>query len=295
MDFISDSKLLAYNDQGIIPGPNEDEAAFAARAAYCLNLRETIGSFLSESLPAFEEEASGKVINEALPITKKLFDIAPTWVPLFFSNYKLNFWHGGCAWIFQRDENSPTSAFFQLRQAFRKQERYLGLYERNELIAHEMAHVGRMMFEEPQFEELLAYKTSTSRFRRWFGPIIQAPWESALFVLTLFLIFVIDLSVTGYPEYSSKVIWLRVIPSFMFFYALSRLLNKNGQFRKCHDNLAVITKNPDAVIYRLTDKEIMTFAQLTPIEIQMFTRALPTQSLRWRLIYLAYFKPNEIS
>ena len=289
MDLISDSKLLEFNNQGIIPGPDEDEASFLKRAEYCLSLKETIGSFLSESLPAFEEEASGKVIDEALPITKKFYDIAPTWIPLFFSNYNLSFWHGGCAWIFQKDENSPTSAFFQLRQNLRNQTHYLGIYDRNELIAHEMSHVGRMMFEEPQFEELLAYQSSPSRFRRWFGPLVQAPWESALFVLTIFLIFVIDLSVASYPQYYDKVIWLRAIPAAMLTYAASRLLTKFGTYRKCFDRLSRITSQPNAVIYRMTDAEIRLFSQMEPNDISKIVTEYSETSLRWRLNHLAYF------
>ena len=116
---------------------------------------------------------------------RRIYGFAPHWVPLFFSNYQLAPWHGGCAWIFQLNDNTPYAAFLQLRSAFRTQKRYLGMYERTELIAHEMAHIGRMMFEEPEFEEIIAFQSSTNRFRRFFGPLFRSSKESMLFVIVL--------------------------------------------------------------------------------------------------------------
>ena len=95
---------------------------------------------------------------------------------MIFSNERLAPWHGGCAWIFQFAEGLPTAALIQLRQVFSRQPTFLGIYHRDELLTHELVHVGRMKFEEPRFEELFAYETSTSAFRRWFGPLIQASW-----------------------------------------------------------------------------------------------------------------------
>ena len=50
-----------------------------------------------------------------------------------------------------------------------------------------------MKFEEPQFEELLAYRNSPAAWRRWLGPIVEAPWESLLFMLSLLLLLALDL------------------------------------------------------------------------------------------------------
>jgi hypothetical protein len=291
MELLSDSKLLELNSQGIVPGPTEDESDFQKRADYCLHLRENL-SFLSETLPQLREAASDQVLEEALPTTRKFYDIAPTWIPLFFSNYKLSPWHGGCAWIFQKDDQSPTSAFFQLRQSFRTQQTYLGIYSRDELIAHELSHVGRMCFEEPQFEEFLAYRSSPSAFRRRFGPLIQSPWEGAAFLLSLFIMVVLDLSVWGHAEFYNATHWFKAIPAFMVVYAFGRLLNKHAAFRKCRDNLSALTTHPDAVIYRLTDREIHTFGQLDLETLKITMNDLKNSSLRWRLITLLSNRPS---
>lgn len=46
-----------------------------------------------------------------------------------------------------------------------------------------------MMYEEPKFEEILAFDSSTSVFRRFFGPIVKSSYESSIFILILFLLF----------------------------------------------------------------------------------------------------------
>ena len=99
-----------------------------------------------------KDRAFQAILDEASFKTKELYGIQPTWTPLFFNNYQLAPWHGGCAWIFQLTENAPTAALLQLRAPFRHQPTYLNLYRRDELIAHELSHVGRMMYQEPQFE-----------------------------------------------------------------------------------------------------------------------------------------------
>jgi hypothetical protein len=139
---ISDEQLLHYNALGIIPGPEEAEETFIARALYCLNLKNLL------------EKEGGKILPFAVNKTKfpykqlrgeesanllaQFFDIDPQWVPIFMSNYHLAPWHGGCAWIFQLQGNTPKSAFLQLR------EESSIFSDRQELIAHELAHVGRM-------------------------------------------------------------------------------------------------------------------------------------------------------
>src|ERR1700722_15718294 len=155
---ISDAHLLELNSQGLIPGPDETEETFLSRAEYCLNLREKMSEKLQESpLSVFDKPSSvEEYLAPALQLTERLYQFAPAWIPLFFSNYKLAPWHGGCAWIFQTEEGTETAAFLQLRKAFAQKKSYLKIYARDELIAHELCHVGRMCFEEPRFEEILA-------------------------------------------------------------------------------------------------------------------------------------------
>lgn len=280
--------LIALNRQGIIPGPQESEEDFLKRADYCLNLTQQIPELMGNEKP-FQSE---NYIQEPVAIADKLFGINPKWIPIYFSNYSLTPWHGGCAWIFQLSEDSPTAAIFQLRRQFRDSNKYLGIYDRDELMSHEMAHVGRMMFDEPKFEEIMAYRTSRSPFRRWLGPIVQSSFESMLFVLVLLITFFFDLFLLfaqpdHFLEYS---LWLKMIPVALIGFALMRLWRRHRLFSRCWHKLNELLKDENKVngtIYRLTDHEINEFASADVNSIKEYVGS--ENSLRWKLIKAAYW------
>lgn len=299
---LSEKELLEYNKVGLIPGPSETKEAFTERATYCLNLQNQIPEMLAHELPFSRDEIhlTNEILESGCKKARSIYDIFPSWVPLFFSNYKLSFWHGGCAWIFQQKQNSPTSAFFQLRQNFRKSKTYLGVYDQDELISHELSHVGRMMFEEPKFEEILAYRSSKSSFRRFFGPIVQSSYESTIFVLFLLLLITVDFfTITGgYKDPFSLSLIGRFGILCLISYALVRLWLRQKQFKGCLKNLRKTVSNiheADAVIYRLTDDEIIAFSRQSPEEIQQYAEEQKTHTLRWKLLDKAYFKNKNSS
>lgn len=289
---MNDKRLLELNGMGLIPGPNETESEFIRRVDYCLKLHANWPGL--NSLKEFDSiKTIGEFSEEALTRTTHLYGINPKWIPLFFSNYQLMPWHGGTAWIFQENDDLPTSAFFQLKKIFQKNRYYLGIYDRQELIAHEISHVGRMMFEEPKFEELIAYRTSSSPFRRFFGSIVQSSTESMIFVMLMFLILCLDFFFISfdYEEAFQYSLWLKLIPFVLIGYGFFRLWNRQRQFKKALQNIkGAIKKEEDAeaVIYRLTDKEIELFSKLSSNEIVKYIDENKDKSLRLRLISLAY-------
>lgn len=278
---MNSEKLLELNGLGLIPGPSENAQSFFERAMYCQELKKQWK----------EAEVAGSFSDEALKKTKELFDILPHWVPFFFSSHQLMPWHAGTCWIFQENENLPTSAFFQLKPNFKINSSYLKIYGRDELIAHEMAHVGRMMFDEPKFEELLAYRTSTSSFRRFFGPIVESSKESLLFVISLGLAFFSDLFFLAFDEAFYFEFVFKVIPFILVGFAFIRLLKKQRMFSKAYSSLKKITKNEkmvEAILYRLQDKEIKLFAKLKENEIRDYIKIHQQTDLRFRIIALQY-------
>lgn len=291
MSHTSEDKLLMFNQIGLIPGPHEEEEAFIKRVNYSLDLREFLPEDLKEHLS--EESTDPNILTDAAAQLKKQYDCNPTWTPLFFSNYKLPCWNGGCAWIFQMTETSPTSALIQLRQAFSKSANYLKLYHREELLTHELSHVGRMMFQEQKFEELLAYRTATSSYRRWIGPLVQSSAESALFLLLLFMLIVFDvfLLAVDRPDAYSLALWLKVIPIALIGAAFTRLWKRQKTFDACIKNLksCVASDQAEAVAYRLKDEEIILFSKIAPQDIKDYAVAKSNQELRWEVIFKAYF------
>lgn len=297
MTSISDEKLLEYNRIGLIPGPNETLESFSQRVEYCLKLKENLSSDVRAMFDQ-EESNSPEIVANPLEQLSVQYDIKPKWIPIFFSNYKLNFWQGGCAWIFQMQENSPTATLIQLRSYFKNKKKYLGIYDRDELLAHEISHVGRMMFEEPKYEEFFAYRTAPAYFRHWFGPIIQSSIESVIFVFILFFIVVFDFFLIALQRYDAYIIslWLKIIPLGFIFLGLMRLWQRHRILKSTLNNLAASINNKanaEAVAYRLRDEEIISFAKMTPIEIQEYANQQSERELRWRVIKNAYFQNNH--
>jgi hypothetical protein len=290
------TQLLTWNTQGLIPGPNESVEAFEQRATLCLSLKQSVITELKEQLPFVETELSDDhILIPAERATQELFDISPRWIPLFFSNYQLLPWHGGCAWIFQTEPNSPKMAFFQLRKAFATHETYLGFYHRDELITHELAHVGRMAFEEPKYEEIIAYQSSHSPFRRWLGPLLQSAYEALILFGLLVICLIVDLFALflAQPGAFTAALWWKLLPVSYLAYLLVRLTLRQRTFRRCKKRLTEATgslQNAQAVIYRLTDEEIARFASLTPDKIRTEAQTYAIQSPRWQVIAAAYFQ-----
>lgn len=293
MTSFSDQQLLHLNQLGLIPGPNEPADEFTVRANYCLTLKDHLSEEFKEHLGSVSDDSINK-LSKGFSIIASTYDLSPTWIPIFFNNYQLPPWHGGCAWIFQMTETSPTAALLQLRRSLHESSKYLGIYHRDELVSHELAHVGRMKFEEPQFEEILAYRTSFSAFRRWFGPILQSSFESMLFVISLALIVFIDLFLLFFYNYEAylSAMWLKVIPVSMICLALIRLGGRQRRFNRCLANVESCLQNPHqalSVLYRLSDREITSFSKMKIEEIRAYASKEAESSLRWQLILKAYF------
>lgn len=294
MTELNTDSLLKLNSLGLIPGPDETPASFADRTAYCQNL----SSHLPEELKT-ELSGDGKQNRDILVTVNKqlkpFYDCAPGWIPLFFTNHKLPFWQGGCAWIFQMTENSPVASLIQLRKEFAAKETYLGIYERKELLRHELCHVGRMTFQEPKYEEIIAYRTSNSGFRRFFGPLVQSSAESALFLLLLFMIIVFDIFLIALdrPDAMTISLWIKGIPFLLIIAALWRLQRRQKTFDACLKHVAdwVGREHAQSVVYRLTDKEIEAFACMQAKEIQEYALKKREEELRWEVIWKAYSLP----
>jgi hypothetical protein len=270
---------MDHYTQGFIPGPAETKEQFEKRVAYCLTLRSILPDGADADIP--QQKA---FLNEST----SLYKLSPDWVPLIFANHKLAPWHGGCAWIFQMDESAPLGAFLQLRNPFKNNKKYLGIYDRQELITHEICHVARMAFEEPVFEEHLAYRTSDSKWRRWIGPIIRNSIESMFFFLSLLLVFgsylfalFIDPSAWAYVPY------FFLLPLTLCLFALLRLSYEH----RCYNKTLSKFKNMDApseqMMLWLTDEEIKKFGTQSTAEILEYIKT--NSSFRMQSFASRYF------
>ena len=239
---ITETELLTWGSRGLIPGPEEKEAAFLTRVSKaCLYANEW---------------------GEAAPITRSLFGFAVDWVPIHYSNKKLPFWEGAAFWI-------GEDPYIQMREGFKKG-CYLG-YHRAEVLAHEAVHAARLAFEEPQFEEILAYRTSKKGLRKWIGPLFQKPWESVVFIFslgtTLLGNFWIPLMFLGW--FGIRLCWTQWI------------------VQRC------LSKLPLFFLIYLTDQEIKQFASLSLPKIHTYLKN--DQTLRIRSLKLKFESHYSLS
>lgn len=289
---ITDEELLACNQRGIIPGPNESAEEFEQRVSQSTHLVSILKTKLGNTLP-FDREDLVPVdsLKSAYKLSQSYYDIAPDWMPIFFSNYKLSPWQGGCMWSFQTEEKGAPCALLQLRKKLQNSQHYLKIYDRDEIIAHEMAHVGRMAFQEAQFEEMIAYRSSPSKFRRWFGPIVQSASESFTFMISLVLVILLNFLflIWDLEDLYQMSLWLFLIPFCLVSYALIRLGIRQNTFIKCLNHLKVVFRDDamaNGIIYRLTDREIIKFSKTIPENILDYFNKNKESSLRFRLLAL---------
>ena len=270
-----DEELLKYNRQGFIPGPLEDEMKFLERISYCQNLEADI-------------EETPVLFTPSKEFDKELYrktGFTLDWVPVIYSNKDLALWHGGCAWIFQKESGNVKGAFFQLRRPFSMKEKVFG-YTKEEILMHESVHVARMEFEEPQFEEFLAYRTSKSRLRRYLGPIISKSHEVIFFFLALLLPFLLFPFLP--PNLDFFPFW---IPFLVTLYGFLRLILRHAKLHRCLIKIsAAMGSNEKAnhVLYRLTDNEIKKFGKLPLDKLKAFIYSDRTETLRQRVLYTMF-------
>ncbi len=262
-------ELLSFNQRGLFPGPQESPEKFRVRIDQQLAYQNSHTS---------HDFVSAADWCEARKELKRCFDFDPDWATAFYRREKLAFWEAAAAW------DDQGASVIQLHPSFKKGR--FGLVSRKEVLAHEAAHTARGAFEEPRFEEILCYKTSSSLWRRKVGALFRSPWETrTLLILLMGSLFG---SLFWYSAY------LFLLPILWFFICAGRLLRDELLLCRCLHGLSFLTSQPLALAFRLSDHEIVQFAQSTPDAISLYARTQSLTSWRWNLLYTAYVKmPKE--
>jgi hypothetical protein len=262
MDILED-QLKSLSLRGIFPGPLESSEDFFVRA----------DSFVPQ-----------KHLPCAL-LLSKIFNTTPDWVQIETGSKGLFFWEGAATWI-EENADGMRSCKVQLKDTWLTR-----LYPKEELIAHEIVHAMRLMFDEKRFEEVLAYQTSKNRFRRYFGPLFSDPTESKFFIALLF---------ASWAIYWVEVIFnvhlgggsILFLPLWAIGWGVLRLRRSQRVLSAALCNLqAVVGQGAPslAIAICLTDSEIEQFATSTPEEIRTFAVKAKEHSLRWRQLFVTYF------
>ncbi len=130
-----------------------------------------------------KDRIPAETLAEAEAETERLYGFKIDWVPGFFLSKGVGALWGGCAISFPG--NGPS--VFLIRSSFRSKERWF-IYDRDELMAHELCHVARTPLADRPLEEHFAYQTSKSALRRCTGNCFQTQWDAILFILPVFVL-----------------------------------------------------------------------------------------------------------
>ncbi len=270
MNKLTDEELMDWNRKGKIPGPGETEEDFLRR-------------ILRSKPERTKHSLSGEILREPLKKVEELFDIRPDWVNIDASGKGLRFSEAAYCLVKGKDVTVTV------RRNFMKKKKYLGLYRRDEVIAHELAHAGRMAFEDSPLEELLAYKTSSGRHRFW-GPFFSGtglfPWIG-LSLLN---------GISFFPEYRKGAILPQYLVIGYFLFLIGRFLRLHRLFHavvKKFREMGLSEKGAFCVIYRLTYREMLLIGRFSPDQILSYVQEKREKELRWRLLHAAYFSTIE--
>ncbi len=282
--------LLELDKMGLLLGPGETTAAYSERLRGLQErMREMEKAFETKGEYNFEglklrakDRISTSLLRESTVVTQKHYKFQIDWVPAFFINPSFSWLFGGCAYYFYPE----TFALMIIRSCFADQRKWF-IYDRNEILAHEMCHVARLPFFSTAYEERFAYRISESRFRCRFGGVFESPRDSFMLLGSTLLLLAAQVGQTMFrPELAIWPFWSLVggVAAFL----LGRDGKRQKSFRQAEKNLQTVTANNGnhaPVLFRCTDEEIRETAQLKQSDkLRDWIRQKSEEELRWKVI-----------
>ena len=277
--------LIQLDEMGFIISGEESAADFTARIRdFLKNLSgmedalKTKGVFEKEGLSFSEKQRIPvKIFREASERCRSLYDFSIDWVPGFFMNPDFGLLFGGCAFCYYPD----FFALFIIRDSFRKKEKWL-IYNRRELLAHELCHIARVALDSRTYEETFAYQTAASGFRKLLGGIFLRQSDSFLFLGSVFF-FLLGRMVQTFLFPSFPGMLFMLLPVLVILWLGLRygmLMNTLRNARKKLEPL--FGKKVLSVLFRCSDSEIHKIASLKNEEIRDYVNDQNT--LNWQVI-----------
>jgi hypothetical protein len=280
----SDLEALAQLDErGFLIGPDEAIADYAKRLkeirdnVVALNEELKAGpkQFFEFSLVAKDRIPMSVYRGEAESMTHGLYDFSIDWIPGFYTNTSMGILYAGCALYAYED----FFAVFILRKSFQKKSRWL-IYNRTELMAHELCHIARIGFRSEVYEEYFAYQTASSGFRRFIGGVLRSARDTWIMLGSVILLLVMQVINVLRGNYTPLVY---LIPLAAGTYLLGRYLIARGRVRRAQRNLANAFGEDAALplLFRSSDADIAALSQQEDPRDWIAKRA--KTSIRWQV------------
>jgi hypothetical protein len=292
--------LTRLDDRGLLLGPGESLSDYVTRlTALDRNLRELATAVSTQGTVELlglhlraEDSIPPAVFTDAQAVTREHYAFAIDWVPGFYTNQRMGLLFAGCAFYAAED----FFALFLLRKAFKTAERWL-IYGRRELMAHELCHVARVAFAARDYEELLAYQTATSGFRRAVGGLLRSGRDTALLMGAALLLLAAQCANVALrpPEQWNS------FPMPLIFAGAACLLGgmiiRYGmhwrRFRQAERAIAqrVGTRHARHVLFRCSDAEIRALATCRTSEQLKAWLSARAREARWQVILEKFSSP----
>ena len=228
------------------------------------------------------------VVAEAGDITEELYRFRIDWAPGFFVNERMGFLWGGCSWY---DPESGALTYI-VRSAFRDRAKW-GIYERGELIAHELCHAAHTPLAFDQLEEFFAYQTGKKPFRRYMGNCFIRGYDAFVFITPPFLVLAIQLmnifmrwSVPIWPFWGLGAV-------VVLWFLVRNQLARNRFFRAARALSVGGVDAVNAVLFRCTNDEITEIGRLKRGGFNDYLDAKCAEALRWRVIRHRFVEANK--
>ncbi|MBO4528193.1 MAG: hypothetical protein J5743_11225 [Victivallales bacterium] len=278
--------LAAYDANGFLLGADESAEDFAKRIRLFQANRQKLEDALQKD---GKYDAEGIIVTPGDRIpntlfakiaehTKRLYRFQIDWVPGFFIDPSFSLLFGGCAFCSYPD----FFTMFIIRRTFKTQEKWL-IYNRDELLAHELCHVARIALLSEEFEETFAYQTSSSSFRKLIGGIFRKQTDSFMFLGVTFILLFAQILRTQWIH--TMPIWpFWSLVGLVFAWLLIRHAFHCRRLGIAQRHIAELfgADNAFPVMFRCTDEELHRFASTKPQTLK--TWILEQSSLRWQII-----------
>jgi len=227
-----------------------------------------------------EQRIPQELISKVSETTRQFYGFGIDWVPGFFADQSFGWLFGGCAYYFDPE----FFALFIIRRSFAKRNRWL-IYNRDELLAHELCHVARGGLRSSFFEEEFAYAVSNSAFRKTVGGMFRTGREAYAILGGAMLLLVVQV-IRLFFWYALPIwpFWCLMIA--IVAYLVARLFQLRTLIKSARRNLKQIAgEQTERVLFRCTDEEILRISGMKEEgALREWLAARPAESLRWKVI-----------
>jgi len=284
------SKLAHLDSLGFLVGSEEVFEDFRQRLLKLCDALKEFEDKLEESADEVEifegvtvckdKRISTEIIEEAGKVTEHYYRFSITWAPGFFMSKDIGLLWGGCA----LSDTEQVLTVFLIRSSFMNKQKWF-IYDRRELLAHELCHTARHVINDDKLEEFFAYQTAPSIIRRYMGNCFIYKHDAILFLLPTIILLAAQM-VKTFTAYSYPIwpFWIFALsyPAFLF---LRNNIARVVFFRACSKLIAFGFVDALAILFRCDWHTVMEISLLaSPEAFRRFVQKSASSNLKWKII-----------